>query len=163
MKALKTIAFASLAYGGFLVLLYLLQLYFVFWRHEFLPFFGERVPPRVLAEPAAALSPSSLLQLLSGLLFLANGVILLRFINSHSREQARDETLALLLTGEEKTLVACLKRAGGALTQKEISMQTGFSRVKTHRLVTRLKNKGLLSVHAFGMTNKVMLESGGRK
>ena len=54
--------------------------------------------------------------------------------------------------------MAKLREAGGKLTQKELSTRTGFSAVKTHRIIRRLKLKGAVETHAFGMTNLVMLK-----
>ncbi len=50
------------------------------------------------------------------------------------------------------------REAGGKLTQKELSVKAGFSPVKTHRVIHRLKSKGAVETHAFGMTNMVVLK-----
>jgi hypothetical protein len=184
-KHLKVLMLFSLIFGGFLALLYLAQLYSIFWRHEFLSFMPGRgggyfeeprqiitsspealngtfrpfTRPSIALDPLSLiLSPFNLLHLLTAVAFLANGYYLWRFLNAHNRAEAKDEVYAFVLSDEEKQAVAKLREAGGKLTQKDLSVKTGFSAVKTHRIVNRLKGKGAVETHAFGMTNMVVLK-----
>ena len=164
-KRLKALMVFSFVYGGFLFLLFLLQVYSIFWRREFLPFVSSR---RFEGNPEGArqpfdpvsmlLSPISILHLITATAFLINGFWLWRFLSEKSRAEAKDEVYSFVLTDDEKLALGKLRESGGRLTQKDLSVKTGFSPVKAHRVVGRLKSKGAIETQAFGMTNMVVLK-----
>ena len=155
---LKRLALFSLIFGGFLVLVYVLQTYFAVWRGEFLPFSRLRRPPSPEEPIGMLFSPFSLLNIISGIAFLINGFWLLKYSEEKSRRDVRSETYAFFLTGDEKMVFDLLKQAGGDATQKELSVKAGLSTVKTHRILMRLKSKNAIEIHPFGMTNKIILK-----
>jgi uncharacterized membrane protein len=53
-----------------------------------------------------------------------------------------------------------LKKAGGELTQKNLTEITGYSRVKTHRVIQKLEEKKIVRKIPNGQTNKIVLEKG---
>jgi uncharacterized membrane protein len=61
------------------------------------------------------------------------------------------------LKPDELRVVQALRKAGGSLLQKEVGRSTGLSRLKTHRVVLRLAERGLVSVERVGRTNRVSL------
>lgn len=63
-----------------------------------------------------------------------------------------------LLMPDEKTIVEALEDNGGSLTQSELRLETGMSKVKLHRYLKKLEAKNIVSKHAYGMTNKIKLE-----
>jgi len=63
------------------------------------------------------------------------------------------------LMPEEKDVVELLKKNDNAMTQKEIAIELGLSKVKVHRLIKRLEQKKVIKKYEYGMTNKVKLES----
>ena len=62
------------------------------------------------------------------------------------------------LEDEEKKVYEILEDAGGTLLQKEIVWKTGYSKVKVHRIVYRLANRGIIEVEKHFNTNKITLK-----
>jgi len=67
------------------------------------------------------------------------------------------EVARRLLESEERRVVDALVKAGGSLLQKELSWETGFSRVKTHRILVRLLRRGVVTSEKYYNTNRVTL------
>lgn len=60
---------------------------------------------------------------------------------------------------DERRICEVLKEAGGSLLQKEITWKTGYSKVKTHRIVYRLAKRGVVEVEKYFNTNKISLKN----
>ena len=86
-----------------------------------------------------------------------------------SQEQARKPTSRLIekesalsavlrvLENDEKKVIETLSAEGGIMLQKDIRWKTGFSRVKTHRILLRLTKRGIVSAEKHYNTNKITL------
>jgi uncharacterized membrane protein len=61
------------------------------------------------------------------------------------------------LKPDERKVVAVLKVHGGSYMQKFITQETGLSRLKTHRVVATLAERGIVQVQKRGNTNEVSL------
>lgn len=61
------------------------------------------------------------------------------------------------LKPDERTVVNVLKVHGGTYLQKFIKQETGMSRLKTHRVVFTLSERGIVRVEKKGNTNEVSL------
>lgn len=181
MRELKAFGYATLVVGGFLILTYFAFAYFAVWRHEFLPVFPEnpRFEPfsgndsgainltasagfsprrRPVEEPLSQIfSPQALGLLLVGLLLSANGYFLLRFLRQKEVGDTKKFVISSLLTPEEKAVFDQLVASAGQSTQKQLALSTGFSPVKTYRLLKRLEGKKILKSYPYGMTNKIVL------
>lgn len=72
-------------------------------------------------------------------------------------DKARVEAALKVLGGNEQKVVQELMDHGGSMLQKEISWETGFSRVKTHRVLVRLLNRDLVSAEKYYNTNRITL------
>ena len=72
-------------------------------------------------------------------------------------QEARIEVALRLLEADERQVVDALVKAGGSLLQKEISWETKFSRVKTHRVLVRLIRRGVVTSEKYFNTNKITL------
>ena len=72
-------------------------------------------------------------------------------------QEASIEIALRLLESDEKRVVKVLVEAGGSMLQKEISWKTGFSRVKTHRILVRLLRRGVVTSEKYYNTNKITL------
>lgn len=208
MKHLRTLGYASLILGGFLVLSYSVLAYYAIWQHEFFlvaPPTGARIiatagngtavmemspapngsqfngsrfnetandsprfPPgeradrlfvNVSVDPMSqVLSPVSLGILLMGVFFLYNGYALITHTRKAERKETRKFVISSLLTGDEKLFYDELVKANGEATQKQLSSSTGYSAVKTYRILKRLEAKKVVRSFPFGMTNKIVLE-----
>jgi uncharacterized membrane protein len=61
------------------------------------------------------------------------------------------------LKPDERKVVGVLKVHGGSYMQKFITQETGLSRLKTHRVVATLAERGIVQVERRGNTNEVSL------
>ena len=67
------------------------------------------------------------------------------------------EAVAKTLTEEERKILMVLKAHEGKYLQKYIRNETGLSRLKTHRIIARLAERGIVSLEKTGNTNQVYL------
>lgn len=58
---------------------------------------------------------------------------------------------------EERRVLEVLAAHGGAYLQKLVVKEAGLSKLKTHRIVSRLAERGVVSVERSGNTNQVSL------
>ena len=72
-------------------------------------------------------------------------------------DKARVEAALQVLGGDERKVVQALMDHGGRMLQREISWETGFSRVKTHRVLLRLLRRDLVSAEKYYNTNRITL------
>lgn len=72
-------------------------------------------------------------------------------------ESTLDAVLRVLKEDERK-VIETLVAEGGTMLQKDIRWKTGFSRVKTHRILYRLAERGIVSAEKHYNTNKITLE-----
>jgi len=63
------------------------------------------------------------------------------------------------LTTDERKVLDVLISHNGKYLQKYIRAETGLSRLKTHRIVSRLAERGILTLERSGNTNEVHLSS----
>jgi predicted transcriptional regulator len=69
------------------------------------------------------------------------------------------ESVAKTLTEEERKIVTVLNAHEGKYLQKYIRNETGLSRLQTHRIISRLADRGIVSLEKTGNTNQVYLSS----
>src|SRR5436853_4316965 len=71
----------------------------------------------------------------------------------------RENTAMVLKTlkPEERSIVNVLDAHGGTYLQKYITREAGLSRLKTHRVVAALSERGIVQVEKYGNTNQVSL------
>ncbi|BBE42020.1 helix-turn-helix transcriptional regulator [Conexivisphaera calida] len=67
------------------------------------------------------------------------------------------EGLMKFLLPDERRIVQILVEHGGEYLQKSISREAGFTRLRTHRAIARLAQRGIVSVERSGNTNLVRL------
>jgi hypothetical protein len=56
---------------------------------------------------------------------------------------------------DERAALEVLKNSGGVCLQKDITYKTGLSKIKTHRIVARLAERGIVQVRKVGKTNEI--------
>ena len=61
------------------------------------------------------------------------------------------------LKEDEKKVVEFLHSSGNESLQKDIVKDSGFSKIKTHRILARLAERGLITAQRQGRTNRVRL------
>jgi uncharacterized membrane protein len=106
---------------------------------------------------------------LSSLLFLSTvlasmvGVIYFLVLpeikNYYESDPGRDASAMVLRTlkPDERKVVDVLKVHGGTYMQKFITRESGLSRLKTHRVVAALTERGIVHIEKRGNTNEVSL------
>lgn len=62
-----------------------------------------------------------------------------------------------VLKDDEKKVIETLVAEGGTMLQKDIRWKTGFSRVKTHRVLYRLAERGIVTAEKHYNTNRITL------
>ncbi len=67
------------------------------------------------------------------------------------------ESVTKTLTDDERKIIENLKTHNGKYLQKYIKAETGLSRLKTHRILERLSERGIVSLEKIGNTNQVTL------
>ncbi len=60
---------------------------------------------------------------------------------------------------DERAALEVLKGNGGVCLQKDITYKTGLSKLKTHRIVARLAERGIVQVKRVGKTNEISVPS----
>jgi uncharacterized protein with PQ loop repeat len=69
------------------------------------------------------------------------------------------ETVYRVLQPEEKLIVEAIEENGGVVVpQRKLCEATGLNKVRVHRIVRRLSEKGILQVEAVGHTNRILLQ-----
>ncbi len=71
--------------------------------------------------------------------------------------QVNVQNVINVLLPDERKVVEILLKHNGAYLQKYISKETGFTRLKTHRVIARLAERGIIITERSGNTNLVKL------
>ncbi len=99
---------------------------------------------------------------LMGLFGVISGVTVFMLIsNSIKKEQQILRTNIMIirkfLSDDEATVLDELLKKGGSLSQTDISHLPGMTRLKAHRIVKKLKGRGIVHVDKFGKINRIRL------
>lgn len=65
------------------------------------------------------------------------------------------EVVMRVLKADEKAALKVLRSGGGKCLQKDITYKTGLSKLRTHRVVARLAERGVIQVRRVGKTNEI--------
>ena len=79
--------------------------------------------------------------------------------SSHQKTATPYASVSKTLTTEERKVLDVLVAHNGKYLQKYIRAETGLSRLKTHRIVSRLAERGIVTLERSGNTNEVHLSS----
>ncbi len=71
-----------------------------------------------------------------------------------SCDDGLEAVMKVLKPEERKVLEAIIKKGGRAL-QKEVRKETGLSRLRLHRIVQRLAERGIIKIKEVGNTNEL--------
>lgn len=78
-------------------------------------------------------------------------------IPATEKEKLPLDAILRVLNDDERKVVETIVAEGGTMLQKDIRWKTGLSRVKTHRILFRLANRGIVSAEKYYNTNKIVL------
>jgi uncharacterized membrane protein len=158
--------------GGFAITAFFIEAYTNLLGREFLGFRprlenltnvtdalrrGDTVPP-VPGRSLAMLSPFVFVLLLSGIVLIIGGIALWSLTREKELKHTREKLTDLLLLPDEKTVIQELRKSNGEMTQSQLVIKTGLSKVKVHRVVKSLTLKGIIKKYEYGLTNKIILE-----
>jgi uncharacterized membrane protein len=73
-------------------------------------------------------------------------------------ENSKGYVDADVLLDDEKSVIRILQKHDGAMTQRDLSRESEFGKVKIHRLLKKLETKKIVTKYEFGMTNRIRLE-----
>jgi len=73
------------------------------------------------------------------------------------KEQESISAVLRVLREDERKVVELLMSAGGMMLQSDIARKTGFSRVKTHRILYRLSTRGIVTAKKYYNTYQISL------
>jgi hypothetical protein len=65
------------------------------------------------------------------------------------------EIIMRVLKPDERAALEVVRNAGGVCMQKDITYKTGLSKLRTHRVVARLAERGVIQVRKLGKTNEI--------
>ncbi|MFA5931315.1 MAG: hypothetical protein WC821_03305 [archaeon] len=93
------------------------------------------------------------------------GVAVFFFMSSRLENKEKDlskvtDTLVQFLNKDEKLVVQKLIENDGKVLQAEVSRIEGIGKVKSHRIIQRLVDRGVIEVEGFGKTNIIKLNKG---
>ncbi len=167
-------------FGGFSIGFYLLQAYSAVWQEDIgrvirgetggmppMPAFNQSNFTNATAfnrerfsiNPYSALvSPISLILLFTGMASLLGGFAIWNLVREKEIKSTKKAMLDIFLLPEEKVILEEIEKEGGSLKQNEIVRNTGFSKVKVHRILKNLEKKNLIMKQQYGMTNKIALK-----
>ena len=75
----------------------------------------------------------------------------------YEQDKSAYDAVLRVLKKDEATVIEALSNEGGVMLQKDIRWKTGYSRVKIHRILTRLAERGIVSATKHYNTNKITL------
>jgi hypothetical protein len=113
------------------------------------------VPP---GRSIAVLSPFVFVLLLSGVVLIIGGIALWSLTREKELKHTKEKLTDLLLLPDEKTVIQELRKSNGEMTQSQLVIKTGLSKVKVHRVIKSLTMKGIIKKYEYGLTNKIILE-----
>ena len=164
-----TIAVVCLIYGGITLLMFVFSLYFNHSRLQFSQSAAQLANAsqsyavarqEARFRPMFSLLPAviSILTSIGSLVSIGAGISLLRLVREKENKELKREVIDSMIMPDEKLVIRELEKNNGALTQSELVMNTGLSKVKVHRIVKRLESLEIIKKYPYGMTNKIKLE-----
>jgi len=67
------------------------------------------------------------------------------------------EIVMRVVKTDERAALEVLRNSAGVCLQKDITYKTGLSKLKTHRIVARLAERGIIQVRRLGKTNEIRI------
>lgn len=76
---------------------------------------------------------------------------------SQIKQASSLDTILKVLREDERKVIETIVQASGTMLQKDIARTTGFSRVKTHRILYRLSKRGIVTAEKYYNTYQISL------
>lgn len=81
-----------------------------------------------------------------------------RGISESSKKPDAIESIRRTLNSDEQKILEVLEKHDGKYLQKYLGKEAGLSRLKTHRILARFAERGIVTLEKKGNTNEVKLE-----
>ncbi len=99
---------------------------------------------------------------LMGVFGVSSGLVVYSILNAtiEKQEKAAKTNMGIImrfLGEDERNILDLLSSKGGITTQSEISRLPGMSRLKAHRMVRKLEDRGIVHVEKNGKINMIRL------
>jgi hypothetical protein len=99
---------------------------------------------------------------LMGLFGVLSGLMVFSIMSSTIEEQKQvvrtnTDIIMKFLTEEDREIVRLLLSKQGMTTQSEIAKLPGMSRLKAHRIVKKLEDRGIVHVEKYGKINMIRI------
>ncbi len=106
--------------------------------------------------------------LIGGIMLIFSGVSVMRnesavfdrqIVSSTRRKvvKQKEQIINVFLNPDEKRVMELAKEDRNGALQSDLVIKTGYSKVKMHRILKSLENKGLIKRGRHGITNKVLV------
>lgn len=104
-------------------------------------------------------SPLMFVVFLIGMLVsFSAGLVLYNLLNIKDKKEIKKKIIEEMLLPEEKLIVELLEKNQGEATQKELTLNSNFNKLKVSRVIKRLESLNLIEKFPYGMTNKIKLK-----
>jgi uncharacterized membrane protein len=99
---------------------------------------------------------------LMGIFGLGSGLMVYNLLNSQIEKQkhvvkTNMDIIMKFLTTEDREVIRLLIEKEGMTTQSEIARLPGMSRLKAHRIVKKLEDRGIVHVEKYGKINMIRM------
>lgn len=81
-----------------------------------------------------------------------------RVETTHGVARKSTEIMLRFLSQDERMVMQALLARSGTMLQRDFSREHGLSKVKAHRVVARLTERGIVTLDEYGKTNRVTLD-----
>ena len=97
-----------------------------------------------------------------GLFGVFSGVIVYTMLNATLEKQKKlintnIDIIMKFLSTEDQEILVLLRKKEGMTTQSEIAKLPGMSRLKAHRIVKKLEERGIIHIEKYGKINMIRL------
>ena len=103
--------------------------------------------------------PNNPIVLISGVILLLAGLTIHSLTTQKRIQLTIEKTTEALLTPDEKLILDIILKHNGEVTQKELTLDSGLSKVKIFRITERLESKGIIIKKDYGQTKKILLKA----
>ena len=125
------------------------------WQHNIMM---QRMMGMMAFQPAWWIGPIVMLLITAILTLLVIYLVFYRVSETRKENVYEINTSVIkILTEDERRVVEYIINNGGEALQKDVAKALGLSRLKTHRIVSSLKKRGVVEVEPWGNTNRIKL------
>ncbi len=125
-------------------------------RNEMGPNRADRM--RFLLPFSFITSPLTIVFVISGIVAFLGGISIWNLTRRKEMKKVREKTMTKFLLPDEKKIIEVLQKDGYESTQTQITKESGMTKVKVHRAIQKLEEKGVVEKYKYGLTNKIILK-----